>query len=192
MSAPAYAEVRAVACGRWPEILSALGVPAETLRNRFGPCPGCGGKDRFRFDDRDGRGTWICGGGGDLQSGDGFDLLAHVHGWSKGESLRQVADRLGVKGTDDRAARRDRRQQAQAHRRSYLESAFYSELLIIVIGISSRLSDREKAADRAYMAAHPEFRPMPDEPFDREIEAVQRLLKLIPLLYQNQGASHAA
>jgi putative DNA primase/helicase len=47
--------------GRWPGILAAIGVPAKVLRNRHGPCPfpGCGGKDRFRFDDQ-GDGRYIC------------------------------------------------------------------------------------------------------------------------------------
>ena len=43
--------------GRWPGILTALGVPAKALRNRHGPCPVCGGKDRFRFDDKGGAGN---------------------------------------------------------------------------------------------------------------------------------------
>jgi putative DNA primase/helicase len=56
----------------WPEVLERLGVAAEHLRNRHGPCPMCGGKDRYRFDNRDGRGTWICNGCG---AGDGFKLV---------------------------------------------------------------------------------------------------------------------
>lgn len=46
--------------GRWREILLALGLPDKALVNRHGPCPVCGGKDRFRFDDMDGKGTFIC------------------------------------------------------------------------------------------------------------------------------------
>lgn len=46
--------------GRWPAILVGIGVPAKSLRNRHGPCPMCSGKDRFRFDDKGGDGTWIC------------------------------------------------------------------------------------------------------------------------------------
>lgn len=94
-----FEDVRARACGHWQSILPALGVPEESLRNRHGPCPGCGGRDRFRFDDLDGRGTWYCGGGGDPQSGDGFALLCHVHGWTATEALHAVARWLG----DDRA-----------------------------------------------------------------------------------------
>lgn len=46
--------------GRWRDILGGLGVPAAALVNRHGPCPVCGGKDRFRFDDLAGKGTFIC------------------------------------------------------------------------------------------------------------------------------------
>jgi len=65
--------------GRWPATLAGLGVAAHHLVDKHGPCPGCGGTDRFRFDDKDGRGTWICSqGGGTPASGDGFDLLIHT------------------------------------------------------------------------------------------------------------------
>lgn len=46
--------------GRWHGILREIGLPEKALRNRHGPCPMCGGKDRFRFDDKDGNGTWFC------------------------------------------------------------------------------------------------------------------------------------
>lgn len=46
--------------GRWPGILSAIGISSKSLRNKHGPCPVCGGKDRFRFDDKGGNGTFIC------------------------------------------------------------------------------------------------------------------------------------
>lgn len=84
------------ASGHWQSILPALGVPAEYLSNRHGPCPGCGGKDRFRFDDRNGKGGFVCGSGGDTLTGDGFDLLEHVNGWSRQEAFRAVGDFLGM------------------------------------------------------------------------------------------------
>jgi phage/plasmid primase-like uncharacterized protein len=74
----------------WRLTLSSLGVAAEFLTNRHGPCPGCGGKDRFRFDNRYGRGTWYCSGGGNPSWGDGFDLLCHVYGWTLSEAFKAV------------------------------------------------------------------------------------------------------
>jgi putative DNA primase/helicase len=92
-------DLPALARGRWGEILPALGIPPEHLTNRHGPCPGCGGRDRFRFDDKGGRGGFVCGGGGDVQTGDGFDLLMHVHGWSRQEVFRAVKEYLGLAST---------------------------------------------------------------------------------------------
>lgn len=59
--------------GRWRGILPALGVDARYLDGKHHPCPICGeGKDRFRFDDKGGRGTWICSHCG---AGDGIELV---------------------------------------------------------------------------------------------------------------------
>lgn len=60
--------------GRWPGILTAIGISSKSLRNRHGPCPMCGGKDRFRFDDKGGNGTWICNQCG---AGNGVHLVQH-------------------------------------------------------------------------------------------------------------------
>lgn len=88
-----FDDVRRAAQGRWPAVLLALGVGADYLRDKHGPCPSCGGKDRFRFDDKDGRGTYICNNCG---PGDGFALLSLVHGWDAKDCLRHVAGQLGM------------------------------------------------------------------------------------------------
>jgi putative DNA primase/helicase len=90
-----YHQVRLRAEGRWPQILANLGVDVTDNPRRHSPCPGCGGKDRFRFDDLDGRGTFICGGGGDRQAGDGFALVQHVLGYTPKEALEAVNRSLG-------------------------------------------------------------------------------------------------
>ena len=46
--------------GRWKEILPQFGIDPKFLTNRHGPCPLCRGKDRFRFDDKDGSGSYFC------------------------------------------------------------------------------------------------------------------------------------
>jgi hypothetical protein len=68
--------------GRWRDVLGRFGVKVELLSAGHGPCPGCGGRDRFRFDDQDGDGTFICsqGGGGNL-AGNGLALMVHCTGW---------------------------------------------------------------------------------------------------------------
>ena len=93
-----FAAVHDAARGRWSEILAGLGVEPAHLQDKHGPCPGCAGVDRFRFDNQEDRGTWICsqGGGGEV-AGDGFDLLLHA-GLAAGRSdaLTRVAEWLGL------------------------------------------------------------------------------------------------
>lgn len=81
-----------VAYGKWPAILCALGIDRAYLRDVHGPCPMCGGRDRFRFDDKEGRGTWFCSHCG---SGDGFRLLMQHNGWTFVEAARQVESVAG-------------------------------------------------------------------------------------------------
>ena len=73
------------ALGKWQGILPALGVPSKALSNRHGPCPMCGGKDRFRFDDKGGRGTWICSKCG---AGDGIELVKRIQNVEFKEAAR--------------------------------------------------------------------------------------------------------
>src|SRR5262249_41579699 len=64
--------------GRWREILPQLGIETRFLRNKQGPCPGCGGKTRFRVDDLGGRGTWFCNHCG---AGAGLRLVMECNAW---------------------------------------------------------------------------------------------------------------
>lgn len=91
-----FSTVASHAAGNWQTILVQSGVRGEYLSRKHAACPGCGGRDRFRFDDKDGRGTFVCGGGGDPLAGDGFRLLEHAHGWTASEALRFVAGVLGL------------------------------------------------------------------------------------------------
>lgn len=73
------------ACGHWPHILPALGV--KVIKNHHQACPVCGGSDRFRFDDKEGRGTWFCNQCG---AGDGLKLVEKALGLSAGDAAKQV------------------------------------------------------------------------------------------------------
>lgn len=85
--------------GRWREILPALGVDSKFLINRHGPCPICGGKDRFRFDDKDGRGTYYCS-QCPQRSGDGVSLLQILHGWEFLQTVAEIEKIIGKVGTE--------------------------------------------------------------------------------------------
>ena len=78
--------------GRWPEILTRLGVDRRFLVKRAGPCPICDGKDRFRFDDKDGTGSYFCNGCG---PGVGIIMLRRLHGWDHATACGEVDKILG-------------------------------------------------------------------------------------------------
>lgn len=83
-------QLTASASGMWDSIIKRLGinVPAGGLH---GPCPACGGKDRFRFDDKDGRGTWFCNQCG---HGDGLDLVKMVLSLDTVSAAGRIAELL--------------------------------------------------------------------------------------------------
>jgi len=90
--------IRGVTQGRWPEILPKCGFDAPLLNGKHGPCPICDGKGCFRFDNKGGRGTYLCGQCG---SGDGFDLLEKVFACSFLDAVDMIEKSLG---TDSRSA----------------------------------------------------------------------------------------
>ncbi len=75
--------------GRWTVILMAAGLPPACLERKPGPCPMCGGKDRFTYDNRRGCGDYICRQCG---AGDGITLLCKYRGWSFREAFRHIEE----------------------------------------------------------------------------------------------------
>lgn len=107
---------------RWREILPQLGIETRFLQNRHGPCPLCGGNDRFRFDDKDGSGSYYCNQCG---AGVGVILVRKLRGWDYGEACRAIDEIIGADApirtapaaaakTDERRAEAVRRALAQA------------------------------------------------------------------------------
>lgn len=79
--------------GRWPGILAALGAPAAILNTRkHHPCPWCGGKDRFRFTDKDGSGAFFCGQCGRHSA---IDYLMQINGWDFAQAATEIEGILG-------------------------------------------------------------------------------------------------
>ncbi|WP_163557544.1 toprim domain-containing protein [Halomonas sp. NO4] len=84
---------REIARHRWQSILLSMGLPAKYLSGKHMACPLCGeGEDRFRWDNKDGRGTYYCSQCG---PGDGFQLASGWTGKSFTEVAREIDDILG-------------------------------------------------------------------------------------------------
>lgn len=101
-----------VARGKWKGILATLGVSIDHLTGKHGPCPMCGGTDRFRFDNKGGDGTYFCSQCG---AGNGFDLLRGVNSWDFSKAASEVDRVVG-----NIAAETPARQMDEAQRRDML------------------------------------------------------------------------
>jgi putative DNA primase/helicase len=78
--------------GRWREILPALGLASAALNGKNQPCPSCGGRDRFRFHDRQGDGDYYCNQCG---AGKGLTLLMKVNNWNYADAAKRVDELVG-------------------------------------------------------------------------------------------------
>ena len=112
-------DVRPVAAGRWSGILLGLGMAPSFLTGKHGPCPLCEGKDRFRFDDKDGRGTYFCSGCG---AGDGVQLAMGLTGLSFKDVAQRIEQIAGVVHQSAGKPGRSDDDKLQALRRRWRES----------------------------------------------------------------------
>lgn len=71
----------------WRNIIQSNGIDNSFLTGKHTPCPLCGGKDRFRFDDK-GKGMYYCNQCG---AGDGYSLIMKFTGMS----FKDVSEKIG-------------------------------------------------------------------------------------------------
>jgi putative DNA primase/helicase len=66
---------------QWISLLVNYGVPADRLTGNACACPICGGTDRFTYDNKRGRGDWVCRqcNNGNAMAGDGLQLITRLN-----------------------------------------------------------------------------------------------------------------
>ena len=152
--------VKRAGSGNWDTILTQyFGVSGKMLKNKHGPCPVCGGNDRFRYDNRNNSGSYFCNQCG---SGDGFDLCVKVSG-DFYEALKVVAEALGVDESERILSFKDRVKAARAGRAGVdPDSVEFEEILQI---------EREAVLELSIIAAT-------KDPVDDDHEFVRRVIKV--------------
>lgn len=78
--------------GKWHGILPQFGIDARYLNKQRGPCPLCGGKDRYFWDNKEGRGTFYCNQCG---AGSGIQMVAMFRNWSIKQTLQEIGKVVG-------------------------------------------------------------------------------------------------
>ena len=86
-------DLKQAARGRWRAILPSFGIDVRFLTGKHGPCPMCEGTDRWRFDDKDGGGTWFCTHCG---AGDGVKLVMLKTGLEFKDAAKEIAKIAGT------------------------------------------------------------------------------------------------
>lgn len=90
-------DVKAKAHGLWDNtIFPRFGI--EVILKKKKPCPACGGRDRFRYDDKNGNGDYICQHCG---AGDGFSLIQKCTHLSFPDTIAEVAAIVGLDATSN-------------------------------------------------------------------------------------------
>jgi putative DNA primase/helicase len=148
--------------GRWSGILPALGIAETFLTGKHGPCPLCGGKDRWRWDDRERRGTWICTKCG---AGDGIALVMKRNGWEFREAAKQIEAIIGSVTADLPKRERSDRDKRDAMNRLWLMSKIVEasdpvgRYLFRRVGVTCFPSCLRTAYDLRYKSDCPSFHP---------------------------------
>lgn len=101
-------KARDLALGKWPGVLTQLGIDAGALDGKHHPCPATGrGDDRFRFADRQGTGSYFCE-CSDGRKG-GMDLVMCCRGLGYAEAAREVERVAGAAVAVEQKPKRDPR-----------------------------------------------------------------------------------
>ena len=79
-----------LAHGRWPDILMSAGMSESFFNGRHGPCPFCGGSDRYRWSNKNG-GLWVCNHCTEARWANGFKMLMKHMDFT---SFRDAADHV--------------------------------------------------------------------------------------------------
>ena len=79
--------------GRWIPVLKTLGVPDKYLGIKHGPCPFCGGKDRYRFTDYEGAGMYICNSCG---NGNGWKFMQQYFDVNFRQAVEMIEPLVGL------------------------------------------------------------------------------------------------
>jgi putative DNA primase/helicase len=126
--------------GRWRQILPVLGIETRFLTNKHGPCPLCGGRDRYRFDDLEGTGSYYCSQCG---PGAGIILVRKLNKWDHATACKRVDEIIGTYApapVKSSAPKRDSDSRGQAIDRLLAEATAPDivEAYLTKRGISSR------------------------------------------------------
>ena len=135
-----------------------------------GPCPVCGGSDKAsKFSIRD----------GDM----GGVIVWCFAGCTQREIIRELKSRDLWPSRKALVSPEEKHSVGQKKSRAAIEAALSHELVVLNMIVGERVSDRQLARDKRFREQRPEWRPIPDKHWDREILAAKRIRTALEVLY---------
>ncbi len=114
-----------------------------------------------------------------IRQADDGRVLVHCHaGCTQGEVIEALRGRgLWPAPGSPRGPSRSRPARAE------VESALLYELEVLRLALGPRVTGRPLSRDPGFRASRPEWRPPPDEPWEREVAAARRIADYVSVLY---------
>ena len=123
--------IRQAASGRAVEILERVAsIPRESLTGNHGPCPKCGGRDRFRLMDED-MGAVICNQCFRERNGDYFAAVQWARGVDFLEAAKLVGEYLGIQPQKVEPSKRKKKAAEEVDPNESIKILEWSEMLAV-------------------------------------------------------------
>ena len=135
-----------------------------------GPCPVCGGSDKAsKFSVRD----------GDM----GGVIVWCFAGCSQKSIIGELKSRNLWPLRKSLVSPQERHAASRKKSRASIEAALSHELVVLNMIVGERVTDRQLARDKRFRDQRPEWQPMPDQHWQREILAAKRIANALEVLY---------
>ena len=119
-----------------------------------------------------------------ISDGDDGKILLHCHA---GCSVYQIASAAGFSLKDlfprSNLSPQQKREYHRKQSHAEIEKALSHELNVLIQFVGWRVADRAVTKDGKFREQRPDWRPIPNEHWDRELLAAQRIKKALEVLY---------
>lgn len=118
-----------------------------------------------------------------ISESEGRVLLHCFSGCATEDIVATIGLKLSDLFIDSNLTKSGRKLHAAVQNHHEIESALSHELLVLSEIVGTRVAERKLSKDSKFRELRPEWRPMPYEHWDREIEAATRIRKALGALY---------
>lgn len=178
--------IKSQATGNWVgRIFPAVGVKLHGNGKKHQPCPLCGGSDRFRCDDKNGTGSWICNQCG---AGNGYTLVKKITNKDAYDTHATIAGILGIDGGKT-ISEEDKKAWAKAHaKRESDEKQAKKQARQAAAKIAQDRFNQAKYIDYKNHETHPYLTKKGVQPHGLRVDSYGNLL--IPLYFHNTNTGN--